>query len=116
MEYKKSENSWQESVENDNIDEALRRIQIQIATNFMDVHNKFCHNKIDSPMDVFVHSLYGKTPYDNEEQTMKMFMQIKEEFVEATCGLGVESTCPKEFVLETFQKIEEALKDAMSKL
>ncbi len=116
MEYKELTNSWHESVESGDIDEALKRIELQIVMNFMNIHNNYCSEKLESPLDVYVSSIFGKSVIDENKQLMAGFIEIYEEFIEAGHGLDVGSTCPKEYVLELFQNIENSLKKEIERV
>lgn len=116
MEYKELTNSWKKSAENGNLDDALKQIEHQIATNLMEVHNQFCSEKLSSPLDVYVRAIYGRTAYDDVKEKMAIFIEINEEFKETGHGLDIGSTCPKEYVLDAFQEIENSLKKEMARV
>lgn len=116
MEYRELANSWKSCVECGNLDDALKQIEHQIATNLMEIHNHFCSEKLNSPLDVYVRGIYGKTAYDDAKEKMAIFVEINEEFKETGHGLDIGSTCPKEYVLDAFQKIENSLKEEMARV
>lgn len=116
MEYKEYENSWRESLSRGDLDEALKNVQIEIATNLMNVHNKFCIAKLSNPADVFAYETYGKTCSDDAKEKMNAFVRLNYWFMEICHGLDVDSTCPKEEVFESFQQLEEKVKEEISKL
>ena len=113
MEYKEIANSWRESFQNGDIDEALKNIEIQIATNFMFVHNQLCAEKFSSPVEVMIRSDYGETVYDQYKEIMERILDVKFLFEAAGHGLDFGSTLPKEYVLKRFEEVEEKLRSEM---
>lgn len=116
MEYIRIENSWQERMNQGDIDGALQSIQLQIATNLIEVHNRFCTTKLTSLVDVFGYETYGKGCSENFVNDMDKFKRINYKFNEASHGLDFDSVEAREAVLGNFQDIEKTLMEEMSKI
>lgn len=116
MEYIRITNSWSKSIEIGDIDGALKNIQIQIATNLMEVHNKFSSMKLKAPADVFAYEMYGKYCSDDKKDQMRNFEKINYRFNEISHSFDYDSLESKEEILENFQEIERILEIEMSKI
>ncbi len=116
MEYIRIDKSWEESMESGDIEQAIKRIEYQIAMNLMNVNNMFAEKKMSSPTDVYAFMSYGKSTDENVKEKMKPFIEIDMDFIEMGHGLDADSKCPKEYVFEGYKNIEKALQDAMNKL
>lgn len=116
MKYYELPVTWQYCLEENNLDAALNQIEIQIAMNLKDIHNKFCSEKIISHMDAYSQISYGQKPYSGDEEKMAMFVELDKEFIEIGHCLDTGSTCPKNYILETYKKLENKLKEEMSKI
>lgn len=116
MEYYELPVNWQYCLEINNFDAALRQIELQIAMNLKDVHNKFCNEKIVSHLDVYSKIGYGQKAYKENEEKMQRFIEIDANFIEIGHSLDSGSTCSKEYILEAFKKLEKTLKDEMAKI
>ena len=116
MEYRKNKNSWQASLANGNIDEALGLIQLQIATNLMDVHNMFCKDKYTNPEQVLAYRTYGKKCSDAARERIAEIVDLDYMFCETTISIDFESTESKEAAIKDFQMIEKRLEEEISKI
>ena len=116
MEYIRIDKPWEESVENGNIEQALNRIEYQIAINLLNVHNMFSDKKITVPVDVYAYMKYGSGIDKEAEEKFKPFIDLDYDFIEIGHGLDNGSNCPKEDVLNDYKELEIALIEAMSKL
>ncbi|MBR4110666.1 MAG: hypothetical protein IKK43_03120 [Clostridia bacterium] len=116
MEYRELAGSWRESLESGNLDEALKRIEAQIATNLMNVHNQLCESKLQSPIDVYAYEMYGNTEKQENQGKMNAFIQINYDFIEIGHGLDKESTYPREQVMKDFEELEDRLRQEMSNI
>lgn len=87
---------WSKSIEIVDIDEALKNIQIQIATNLMEVHNKFSSMKLKAPADVFAYEMYGKYCSDEKKDQMRNFVKINYRFNEISHSFDYDSLESKE--------------------
>lgn len=116
MKYYELPVTWQYCLENDNLDAALKQIELQIALNLKDVHNKFCNEKIVSHLDSYSQIGYGQKPYKEDEEKMAKFIELDKNFIEIGHSLDIGSTCSKDYILEAFKTLENTLKDEMSKI
>lgn len=116
MEYYELPVTWQYCLENDNFDAALKQIELQIALNLKDIHNKFCEAKIASHLDSYSKICYGQKVYKEDEEKMQKFIEIDKQFIEIGHSLDLDSTCSKEYILEAFKTLENTLKEEMLKI
>lgn len=116
MEYYELPVTWQYCLENDNFDAALKQIELQIALNLKDVHNRLSSEKILSHLDVYSQVGYGQNPYSGDEEKMARFIELDKEFLEIGHCLDNGSTCSKNYVFETFKTLENKLKEEISKI
>ncbi len=116
MEYMRVDKPWEESIENGNIEQALKRIEYQIAVNLLNVHNMFSDKKMTAPVEVYSYIKYGSGVGKESEENFKPFISFDYDFIEIGHGLDNGSNCPKEDVLNDYKELEIALEEAMSKL
>ena len=113
MVYTYLDTSWKDELEKGNIKAAIKILRTEIATNLMNVHNRFSDRKIDSPENVFVFTIYENI-LDDYNGVFKPFIEFGDILNELEYSYDVGFT--DEEVLEDYKELESSVKKAMENI
>ena len=114
MNYVCIEDSWEKALEEKKVEDAIRLLEYQIATNLVNVHNQFSDLKLDCPAEAFYLLSYADVRKD-EKETFKVFADLQFHFCEVVKYFE-ESGFSKEETLNELEEIEKYLMEAFKKI
>ncbi len=115
MEYTCIDKSWQEAEASQNLPEAIKLIEYQIATNLINVHNLMSDLHYSYPSDAYRLFTYAEVRKENKEKILP-YLSLAETFYEINCEKDEEIGAPCDMVLSHYKELEEKLKKEMQNL
>ncbi len=115
MEYMRVDKPWKESIENGNIEQALKRIEYQIAMNLLMIHNHFSDKELSSPVDVYNAFEYGHNVNGDVISDMQVFKPFSSRLYGVKCLLDSDFSDAKSSAMDDYIEIEKDLIAEMKK-